>query len=152
MSKFEKSILINRPPEEVWKFMSQVENMPKWDRGVLEASQTSQNPPGVGSTIQVVRQFLGRRRVANLRVSEYVLNQSLGVQASRGQLTGQVRYTFEPVVSGTRMTSTAEVKLGGWWKLITPLLVPMLDRDGRDDLANVKRVMEAPASGSAKLA
>ena len=145
MTKFEKSILINRPAEEVWKFMSQVENMPKWDRGVLEARQTSKDPAGVGSTIQVVRQLLGRRRIANLRVSEYVPNQSLAVQARRGQITGQVRYTFEPVERGTRMTSTAEVTLGGWWKLITPLLVPMLDRDGRDDLANVKRVMEARA-------
>lgn len=143
MNKIEKTILINRSAEEVWKFMSKVENMPKWDRGVLEARQTSEDPAGVGSTIQVVRQFLGRRRIATLRVSEYVPNQSLAVQASRGQITGHVRYTFEPVERGTRMTSTAEVMLGGWWKLITPLLVPMLETDGRDDLANVKRVMEA---------
>ena len=100
---------------------------------------------GVGSTVQVVRQFLGRRRIANFRVADVVPNRTVAIQAGGMGVSGNVRYTFEPVEGGTRMTSSAEVVLGGWLKLITPIIMPMLERDGRDDLANVKRVVEASA-------
>jgi carbon monoxide dehydrogenase subunit G len=145
MTKFEESIIINRPVEEVWKFLGNVENMPKWDRGVLEAKQISEGPMGVGSTVQIVRQFFGRRRIGNFRVTDAVPNRTVAIQAKAKWITGQVRYSFEPVGGATRMTSTGEVELGGWLKLIAPILIPMLKRDGREDLANVKRVMEAPA-------
>ncbi|MBF8283384.1 MAG: hypothetical protein HW378_2299 [Anaerolineales bacterium] len=42
MVKLEQSIMINRPVEEVWKFMSNWENGPKWDCGVVEARQISE--------------------------------------------------------------------------------------------------------------
>ncbi len=145
MIKFEKSIIINRPVEEVWKFLSNVENIPKWDRGVLEARQTSEGPPGVGSTVQIRRQMLGRQRIGKLRVSEYAPNRMIALQGSLGQMTAQTGFTFEPVEGRTRLTQTSEVELGGWWKLITPIIIPMLERDGREDFANVKRIMEAPA-------
>lgn len=57
MIKIEQSVIIHRPVEEVWQFMSNVENVTKWDRGVLQARQTSEGPLGVGSTLQTVRQF-----------------------------------------------------------------------------------------------
>ena len=145
MIKFEESILINRPVEAVWKFLTTIENMPKWDRGVIEARQTSEGPMGVGSTVQIVRQFLGRRRIGIFRVSDVVPNRTVAIQASAMGLTAQVRYTLEAVSDATRMTSAGEVGLGGWLQLIAPIVIPMLARDGRDDLANVKRVLEATA-------
>jgi dehydrogenase/reductase SDR family protein 12 len=145
MTKFEESTLIDRPVEAVWKYLSTIENMPKWDRGVIEARQTSEGPMGVGSTVQIVRQFLGRRRIGSFRVADVVPNRTVAIQASAKWITAQIRYTFEPVDGATRMTSAGEVELGGWLKLITPILIPMLERDGRADMANVKRLMEAPA-------
>jgi hypothetical protein len=90
--------------------------------------------------------MLGRQRIGKLRVSEYVPNRIIALQASLGQIAAaQIRYSFEPVEDRTRMTSTAEVELHGAWKLITPLLSPMLERDNREDMANIKRIMEVPA-------
>ncbi len=128
MTKVEESIIINRPVEAVWKFLSNIENMPKWDRGVIEARQTSEGPMGVGSTVQIVRQFFGRRRIGSFRVSDVVPNRTVAIQANAKWLTAQVRHTFEPVDGATRMTSAGEVALGGWWKWITPILIPMLER------------------------
>jgi carbon monoxide dehydrogenase subunit G len=145
MIKIEKSIIINRPVEEVWKFVSNIENATKWDRGVLEARQTSEGPIGVGSMLQTRRQMLGRQRIGELRVSEYVPNRMIALQASLGRMTAQIRYAFEPVEGRTRLTGTSEIELGGLWKLITPILIPMLERDGRADMAHIKRLMEVPA-------
>ena len=145
MIKIEKSIIINRPVEEVWKFLSNIENATKWDRGVLEARQTSEGPIGVGSTLQTRRQMLGWQRIGKLRVSEYVPNRVIALQASLGRMTAQIRYGFESVEGTTRLTGTSEIELGGWWKLITSILIPMLERDNREDMTNIKRIMEVPA-------
>jgi len=145
MIKFEHSIIINQSVDEVWKFLSNIENATKWDRGVLEARQTSDGPIGVGSTLQTRRQMLGRQRIGKLRVSEYVPNRTIALQASLGQMTAQIRYSFEPVEGGTRLTGTSEITPVGLWKLIAPILIPMLERDGQADMANIKRILEASA-------
>ena len=145
MIKTEQSMIVNRPVEEVWEYLSNVENMPKWDKGVLEARLTSEGPVGVGSTVQIVRQFLGRRRIVNLRVSEYVPNRILAIQGSLGQITAQTGFTFEAVEGRTRLTQTSEIEISGWRELIVTILMPMLERDGRQDFTNIKRIMEAPA-------
>jgi len=145
MIKIEKSIIINRPVEDVWKFISNVENIPKWNRGTRKGRVTSDGSIGVGAKVQYLRQFLGRQLIVKLRVSEYVPNKVIVLQLSAGLVTAQTGFTFEPVQAGTRLTHPSEIELGGWWKLITPILSPMLERDGREDMANIKRLIEVPS-------
>jgi len=145
MIKFDKSIIINRPVEEVWKFISNVENIPKWNRGTRKGRVTSEGKTGVGSTVQYLRQFLGRQMLVKLRVSEYVPNTMISIAISAGSVTAQTGFTFESVEGRTRLTHPSEIELGGWWKSIIPILIPMLERDGREDMANIKRLIEVPS-------
>ena len=54
MARFETSVTIDRPVEEVWKFITDLSNMPKWSN-ILESKQTSPGPMGVGTMIQDTR-------------------------------------------------------------------------------------------------
>ena len=142
MSATEQSVIINRPVEEVRKFISNIENAPKWDRGVLAGRQISEGPLGVGATLQTTRQMLGRRRTPKYLVSEYEPNRKIALKAFLGPLQGQVRFAFAPVNEGTRFTQSFEIESSGLWNLITPFLVRMFTRDGEADLANIKRILE----------
>jgi hypothetical protein len=44
----ESSIVIRRPPEQVWSFLANVANIPKWDRGVAGIQRTTSEPMGLG--------------------------------------------------------------------------------------------------------
>jgi len=145
MIKIEKSIIINQPLEEVWKFISNVENIPKWNRGTRKGRVTSDGTIGIGSTVQYLRQFLGRQMLVKLQVSEYIPNKMIALKLSAGWVTAETGFTFESVEGGTRLTHPSEIELGGLWKLITPILMPMLERDGQEDMANIKRLIEVPA-------
>jgi len=149
MIKIETSVTINRPVEDVWKFISNWENFAQWDRGVLEVRQTSEGPTAVGSTLQSVRLILGLRGIGALRVTEYEPNKLLAVKGSAASVSGSIRFTFEPIGDGTQLTETREVELGGLWKLIAPIILPMQETQGRNDLANVKRVLESPPQAEA---
>jgi uncharacterized membrane protein len=53
--EFENTIPIDRPIDEVFAFLSDFENIPKWNYYVLEVSQLSESPIGTGTTYHQVR-------------------------------------------------------------------------------------------------
>jgi carbon monoxide dehydrogenase subunit G len=148
MIKITQSVTINRPVEEVWKFISDFEKTTRWSRGVLEARQTPDGPLGVGSTLQAVVRAFGRRRTVTYLVTEYEPNSAFGFKAASGLMTSQARYSVEPAGAGTRLTGSGEVEAVGLYKLLTPMLVRTLKRHSEDDLASVKRILETSVAAS----
>ena len=55
MLEFENTIAIERPIDEVFAFLSDFENIPKWNYYVLEVKQLSESPIGIGTTYHQVR-------------------------------------------------------------------------------------------------
>ena len=53
--EFENTIPIDRPIDEVFAFLSDFENIPKWNYYVLEVRQLSESPIGTGTTYHQVR-------------------------------------------------------------------------------------------------
>jgi uncharacterized protein YndB with AHSA1/START domain len=69
--RIETIVQIDRPAEEVFAYISNFENNPKWQSGQIEARITSEGPLRVGSTYDQVAKFLGRRIVSTFEVVEY---------------------------------------------------------------------------------
>jgi uncharacterized membrane protein len=57
MTRVATSVVINRPPEEVFEFVSNFENNPRWQSGMHEARITSEGPLGVGTTYSHLLSF-----------------------------------------------------------------------------------------------
>ncbi|NJC98891.1 MAG: hypothetical protein C3F07_01655 [Anaerolineales bacterium] len=55
MIEFENTIQIQRPVNEVFAFLSDLENLPKWNYFVLQVKKVSDGPVGVGATYHQVR-------------------------------------------------------------------------------------------------
>ena len=144
MTTITQSVTVNRPVEEVWGFISNFENTTRWSRGVLEASQTSQGPLGVGSTLQTVVKAFGRRRTASYLVTEYEPNHAFAFKVTSGPMTSRARFSVEPAGAGTRLTASGEAEATGPYKLLAPILVRTLKRHSQDDLTNAKRILETP--------
>ena len=69
MYKFESSIFINRPPQEVFDYVTNPTNSARWQSGTQSAEWTSDGPHGVGSTFKVVTSLLGRKIEAVVEVT-----------------------------------------------------------------------------------
>ena len=54
MLKIESATVINRPVEEVFSVLSNLENNPKWSSAFLEVKKTSDGPIAVGTTWRAV--------------------------------------------------------------------------------------------------
>ena len=62
----ESSIVIRRQPEQVWGYLANVANIPKWDRGVAGIQRTTAEPMGLGSETRwpILRRATTRNRKA----------------------------------------------------------------------------------------
>jgi carbon monoxide dehydrogenase subunit G len=148
MTTITQSVTVDRRVEEVWDFIGDFENTTRWSPGVLEARQTSDGPLGVGSTLQTVVKAFGRRRTADYLVTEYEPNQAFAFEVTSGPMTSRARYSVQPAGAGTRLTASGGAEATGLYKLLAPILVRILKRHSQDDLANVKRILEASAAAN----
>jgi uncharacterized membrane protein len=145
MIKVETSVVINRPVDEVFEFVANIENLPQWAGPVLEAKQTSEGPVGVGTTQTQVAQLLGRRVETSQEVTEYEPNKKLSTKSTSGPIPIEVHYTFEPVAEDTRVKMEGNVDAGGFFKLAEPIVARMLKRQTEADSSTLKELLEAQA-------
>jgi len=116
--KFEVSIVINRPLEEVFAFLSNLENNLKWRPGQIEAKKTSAGPIGVGTTYRTINNVLGLRIEGEAEVTEYVPNRQYTSKSKSGYFPFVARRIFEPVEEGTRVSFVFEgepAASSSWW-------------------------------------
>jgi len=146
MLRVEHCVFINKPVEQVWNFLTDFQNTPKWDIGVLETKQTSAGAAGLGTTFQNIGPFLGRTSVREYRVTEIELNKKVTVKLitpSKLIKKAEVSYAFEPASDGTKLTATGGIEFNGFFKLIQPILIRRAKRDSQGDLDNLKHLLEA---------
>jgi uncharacterized membrane protein len=144
MLKIESTAVINRPIEEVFAVLSNLENNPKWSSAFLEVKRTSEGPIAVGTTWRAVQKAFGQGLESEVEVTEYEPNR-MWTQKGKSPFPVHVQATFESVDGGTRVNLRLEGEPGGFFKLAEPLVAMMAKRNIDGDLANLKDLMEAHA-------
>jgi len=145
MARIEASVVINRPLEEVFAFVGNIENNPQWQSSVLESRATSEGPIGVGTTYRYVSQLLGRRIETDGEITEYEPNRKYSFKSTSGPFPIEGGFTLEAAEGGTKVTLAAEAEVGGFFKLAEPLVIRMMKRQFEADVGNLKDLLEAQA-------
>jgi len=143
MIRFTATATIRRPVEDVFAFMTTVQNAPRWAPWIIEAQQTSQGPLGTGTTYRQVIELLGQRGELALEVTQYEPNKVFGARSTSGPLQASVVNAFEAVAEGTRITLTTEGEMTGFYKMVEPLIAELLERQAEEALVNLKAILEA---------
>ena len=68
MIKAEQTVVIDRPIEEVFAYVTDQTNTPYWQAGLVEVQRTTAGPIGVGTKHTFVRNFMGRQDGGRQRV------------------------------------------------------------------------------------
>ena len=143
MIRFETGVVVNRPIDEVFEFVSNVENNPLWQSSVVEGRQTSPGPLGVGTTIMTVSRYLGLRIKTNWAVVGYEPNKKDVAKSISGRGQARGTWTFEPLANGTRVDLVAEMDLGRLFRIVEPMLKIIGQREIEKEFAALKELLEA---------
>jgi hypothetical protein len=143
MIQVEASVIIQRPSEEVFAYLANFENNPKWQSGMQEATFTSEGPLRVGSTYAQVAKFLGRRIESTFEVIVYEPNHLVKATSTSGSFPITFTRIVEPIPGGTQVRAIIEGDASCFFKLAEPFLARMVQRSVDGDYAILKKVLEA---------
>lgn len=142
-NRLEATILINKPAEDVFTFLHNPDNHPKFVPGMLEFKKMSPGPiERVGTSVQGVRRFLGRRMELPYEITEYQRGARLGMKGAMGPITFKDGYVLESLGSNTRVKFWLELTLTGIMKLARPFLAIVGKTHAHETLVNLKKALE----------
>jgi uncharacterized membrane protein len=131
-------VTIRRPAGEVFAFIADGLNGPKWRPGILDIAHVSGT--GVGATYtQGVKGPGGRRVAADYRITEYEPGRRLAFEAIAGPVRPTGIYELEGTPDGTRLTFALAADLAGIKKL---LMGGAVQRSMDAEVAAVERLKE----------
>ena len=104
---FKHSLLIDRPCEEVFAFVADFRNMPKWNAHVLTVNKLSGRVRKVGTVYRQVR----KTDTQDYEVTEYSPNRAVTVETLPPARMLKMRFTLAQANGSTKLTD--EWTLGG---------------------------------------
>jgi uncharacterized protein YndB with AHSA1/START domain len=143
MARIEESIEIKRPVEQVFGYTTDAKSWPRWQSIIVEADQTSPGPVAVGTTFRGTSRMMGRTMPWTAKATEFEANRKYGKNIDSGPMTIDQHNTYLSVEGGTKFTILYEMKVGGFLKLMSPVLAGSMRRELKKSLGNLKRVLEA---------
>jgi uncharacterized membrane protein len=130
----ELTIEIARTPEDVFSYLTEVSNLPAWQRGVRSASLSE-------GRIEESRTLLGKEVSTTLEVVEKQEPRVFTLRALDGPVRITIRHELEPAEGGTRLRVTADGDVPGGFA--AGLLARGAERQFRKDFERLKQILES---------
>jgi len=143
MYKFNKSVYIQRSPQDVFEVITDPAKSAQWQSYSDSAEWTSSGQAGVGSTWKTVGKFLGRSIDTELQVTDWEPPRLVSFKSINGPYAMEVTNTLEAQNGGTLVTSTGQADIGGFFKLAEGLVGKQLEKQIDADNDKLKLLMES---------
>ena len=135
--------VISRPVAEVAAFAGDPTNAPEWYVNIDSVEWQTPPPVAVGSRMDFVARFLGRRLAYTYEVVDLVPGQRLVMRTADGPFPMETTYTWEPLEAGaTRMTLRNRGRPSGFSAVVGPFMAGAMRRANRKDLAALRDRLE----------
>ncbi len=135
--------VIDRPVAEVAAYAGDPGNAPRWYVNIRSVEWRTPPPVALGSRMDFVATFLGRRLAYTYEVTELVPGERLVMETAQGPFPMRTTYTWEPAGEGTRMTLRNTGRPTGFSKMAAPVMAAAMRRATTKDLAALKQELES---------
>jgi hypothetical protein len=142
VARFRTTVESTMPPEAAFDYLAEFSNAREWDPGVVEATNVTGHPVGLGSRFRLVSRFLGRSVPLEYRVTAFDRPSRVVLTAAEEKVRSVDEIRFVPTERGTRVTYDADLRvttpLG---RLLDPLLAVVFRRIGTRAAAGLRRAL-----------
>jgi uncharacterized membrane protein len=136
-------IEIDRPRDVVSAYAADPDNATTWYANISSVAWRTEPPVAVGTELDFVAQFMGRRLAYTYRVLEHVPGERFVMSTAEGPFPMTTIYTWADAPGGgTRMTLRNHGEPAGFGKVAAPAMTAAMRRANRKDLARLKAVLE----------
>ncbi|MDT0168071.1 SRPBCC family protein [Pseudarthrobacter sp. BRE9] len=143
MPHAENETTVNRSPEDVYAFLADGLNNPKWRTGVQEIALKSGSPGSVGAVYsQTLRGPGGRPIAGDYEITKAEPSTNLGFQVMAGPARPAGEYRLAPAPTGTTVRFVLDLQPHGLMRIMAPMITRTM-RSEVNQLASLKAVLES---------
>jgi uncharacterized membrane protein len=155
MISVKHSVVVKRPVEEVFAYISNPDNAPSWITGVQSSSLDKEHSElRRGASGKQVRSFLGQTFETTWRIVEFKKNESIKAEVTSGPLKGFTVAEATAVLPGEEVEHTVltflckgpSTGVRRSVKLAEPIMGRMYSHQLRADIENLKDILENGAA------
>lgn len=135
---------IDRPAGEVAAYAGDPDNAPEWYANIGSVQWRTDPPLRVGSRLDFVAGFLGRRLAYTYEVTELADGERLVMRTADGPFPMETTYTWTAIDEATtRMSLRNRGEPAGFSRLLLPFVARAVRKANRKDLARLKELLES---------
>jgi len=135
-------VVIARPLDEVFAFVSDARNRPSWDDSVGSEELTSPEPIGLGSTVRTRMQSMGRDLEIDWEIVEHDPPIHQRIESTSGPFSTTLVYDLGGTPDGTTVRFSVTGHPSGLLRLMQPLIARSTQRNLDKGFARLKEVLE----------
>lgn len=143
MFETKNSIFINRPPQDVFNVITDPDKISIFQNMTESVEWSSNSSPGVGSTMNVIAKFLGRKIESDIEIAAWEPPHRVDFKFVNGPYPAEVSNTLEPRDEGTLLTARSQGEMGSFFKLAEGLVVRQLEKQIDGNHESLKLLMES---------
>jgi|SRR6476469_3659817 len=137
-------VVISRPRDAVAAYAGDPTNAIGWYANIRSVEWRTSPPLDVGSQLDFVAHFLGRRLAYTYEIVELTPGERLVMRTAQGPFPMETTYEWEPIGDGaTRMRLRNRGNPSGFSRLVAPFMASAVRRANRKDLARLKEILES---------
>jgi uncharacterized membrane protein len=138
---------IDRPRDEVARYVSDPTNATEWYRNIRSVTWETPQPVAEGSRIRFQARFLGRDLAYTYEVRELVPGERLVMGTADGPFAMETTYMFRDAPGGgTRVGLRNRGEPSGFARALSPVMTAAMRRENTKDLARLKALLERGSS------
>jgi carbon monoxide dehydrogenase subunit G len=150
MTKLHERIETTLPIEETFAFIADFANSSRWDPGVATSERIDAGPVGLGARYRLGIRMGGRVVPMEYRITAFDPPTRVVLTGEGSGVFAIDDIRFERSATGTAIDYTADIRLGGWMRLIQPFVGGTLKKIGTDGIGGMQRALDERAAGAVR--
>lgn len=135
--------VINRPIADVAGYAGDPSNAPEWYANIRSVDWRTPPPVGVGSRMDFVASFLGRRLAYTYEVVDHEAGERLVMRTTEGPFPMETSYEWSQLDGGRTLMRLRNCgRPSGFGRIAGPVMAAAVRRNTTKDLARLKRLLE----------
>lgn len=141
MIKIEKSIIIDRPVQEVFAYSQNKDNYSKWQgEGSIQMLEGKDNV--VGSRYLDISKVLGQEMKSTMEITAFKENEKWAAKVIKGPVPYEISMIYDKLPDGTGLKITVEGETKGFFKLAEGLAANAVGKEIDESLKRLKKILE----------
>lgn len=152
MPRLHETIQTPLPIDETFAFIADFANARHWDPGVATSEPIDAGPVGLGARYRLGVRMRGKVAPMEYRITTYEPTSRVVLTGAGSNVSAvdDIRFETAPDGIGTRIDYTADIRLGGWMRLVEPFAGGAFEKIAKDALGGMQRALDARAKANGR--